>query len=251
MPMRSSEAARATASAAGGATARSDDAEFSSASTLTMKHDGAALHASAALAILTSIETALADVPPAQAGVRLHGIPALSRVLATGPLHNLAASHLGPDPRPVRAVLFDKSPGTNWALGWHQDRTIAVRERHDVPGFERWSTKAGIQHVEPPFDLLERMVTIRIHLDPVPDDNAPLLIALGSHRLGKVADHEAEAKALTGETYACLAERGDVWAYATPILHASGAAAGHRHRRVLQIDWSADTLPAPLSWLGV
>ena len=236
---------------AGGATAPTNDAEFTSASALSMEQDGAALHVSAALAVLTAIEAALADIPPDQAGVRLHGIPALSRVLATGPVHDIATYYLGAQAHPVRAVLFDKSPGTNWALGWHQDRTIAVRERHDVPGFARWSTKAGVQHVEPPFSLLTRMVTIRIHLDPVPADNAPLLIALGSHRRGKVADHDAEAVALGSDTHACLAERGDVWAYATPILHASRAANGHRQRRVLQVDWSADALPAPLSWLGV
>lgn len=218
---------------------------------LNLDTDGAALHAGAALVMLGEIEAALAGIPPDQAGVRLYDNAALGRILASGPIHDIAAHYLGIDARPVRAVLFDKSPGTNWALGWHQDRTIAVEDRREVPGYARWSTKAGVQHVEPPFDLLERMVTIRIHLDPVPADNAPLLIARGSHRLGKVADCDAEPAALAGEVYTCLAERGDVWTYATPILHASRAAVGHRHRRVLQVDWSADALPAPLSWLGV
>lgn len=31
---------------------------------------------------------------------------------------------LGPEARPVRALLFDKSDSANWSLGWHQDRTI-------------------------------------------------------------------------------------------------------------------------------
>jgi hypothetical protein len=28
--------------------------------------------------------------------------------------------------RCVRAIAFDKAPQANWALAWHQDRTIAV-----------------------------------------------------------------------------------------------------------------------------
>ena len=48
-----------------------------------------------------------------------------------------------------------------------------------------------------------------------------------------------------------LAFARDVWLYATPILHASEAAARPLRRRVLQIDFSADALPAPLRWLGV
>ena len=52
-------------------------------------------------------------------------------------------------------------------------------------------------------------------------------------------------------TVACLASRGDIWLYATPILHASDAAANPRHRRVLQLDYSADDLPGDLEWLGI
>ncbi|MFA5988198.1 MAG: hypothetical protein WC803_01150 [Sphingomonas sp.] len=48
-----------------------------------------------------------------------------------------------------------------------------------------------------------------------------------------------------------LARRGDVWAYATPIVHGSAAAKAPSRRRVLQIDYSPDDLPAPLAWAGV
>lgn len=95
------------------------------------------------------------------------------------------------------------------------------------------------------------MVTLRIHLDPVPADNAPLLIAPGSHRYGRVPKASVDAVVHGCGTYVCLAERGDVWAYATPILHASAASSGHAHRRVLQVDYSAINFPAPLEWLGI
>jgi ectoine hydroxylase-related dioxygenase (phytanoyl-CoA dioxygenase family) len=37
---------------------------------------------------------------------------------------------------------------------------------------------------------MERMVTLRVHLDPVPPDNAPLVLAAGSHRLGRIPEAE-------------------------------------------------------------
>jgi hypothetical protein len=45
---------------------------------------------------------------------------------------------------------------------------MAVAERLEVDGFGPWTVKNGFVHVAPPFDLLAGMVTLRIHLDPVP-----------------------------------------------------------------------------------
>lgn len=126
-----------------------------------------------------------------------------------------------------------------------------MAERLEVPGFGPWSIKAGMPHVTPPPALLARMITLRVHLDPVPRSNAPLLVAPGSHRLGRIAEKDiAEAVARCGAA-ACLAEAGDAWAYSTPILHASEAASVPARRRVLQVDYAIDALPGGLRWLGV
>lgn len=153
--------------------------------------------------------------------------------------------------KPVRAVLFDKTPANNWSVAWHQDRTIAVQERREVEGFGPWSTKAGLQHVEPPFTILEGMLTLRAHLDDCGPDNSPLLIAPGSHRLGKVPADQVAARAAELGTEACLAGAGDVWVYATPILHASEPARAPGRRRVLQVDFAAGDLAGGLEWAGV
>jgi hypothetical protein len=158
---------------------------------------------------------------------------------------------LGPAARPVRAIFFDKNAEQNWSLGWHQDRTVAVRARRDVPGFTAWTVKAGIDHVVPPFDYLERMLTLRIHLDDVGADNAPLLVAPGSHRLGRIAEPDIAAAVARFGVSPCLAAAGDVWAYRAPILHASERARAPARRRVVQIFVSADDLPGGLEWLGV
>jgi hypothetical protein len=185
-------------------------------------------------------------------GVQLAGDPALSGLLRDGStLDQLAKARLGPAARPVRALLFDKRPGSNWALGWHQDRTIAVRARVDTIGFGPWSVKDGVAHVEPPFSLIEGMITLRAHLDAVAPDNAPLLVALRSHRLGRIAVGEMAGIVARSVVYACVAQPGDVWLSATPIVHASQPAAAPAHRRVLQVDYAASSLPNGLEWLGV
>ena len=220
---------------------------------LRFDEDGArvfpsALDAGACLAI----EQAIADLPTNVPGVRIGAAPALRAMLAAGgPAGSIAATALGPDVRPVRAVLFDKTAARNWALGWHQDRTIVVEERMDVDGFGPWTVKSGLIQVEPPFALLERMVTIRIHLDPVDATNAPLRIVPGSHRLGRVPEASIGAIVEERGEWPCLAHRGDVWLYATPIVHGSRAADPPRRRRVLQVDYVADALPTPLRWRGL
>ncbi|WP_083989159.1 phytanoyl-CoA dioxygenase family protein [Paraurantiacibacter namhicola] len=167
------------------------------------------------------------------------------------PISNRLLAFGAKDFRPVRAVLFDKSANTNWALGWHQDRTINVEEQRPVEGFGPWSRKAGVLHVEPPFEIIERMLTLRIHFDDTPKANAPLVVACGSHRLGKIASGHANVVAEACPAIECVASRGDVWLYATSILHSSKRASRPDRRRVLQVDFSADKLPGGLKWLGL
>jgi hypothetical protein len=203
-------------------------------------------------AALGSLEALLAAAPRDRAGVRLYGVAGLHRLLAPGGhVGRIAAGVQGPTSRAVRAVLFDKTASRNWRLGWRQDRTIVVKARVETDEFGPWSRKGGLQHVAPPFELLRRMLTLRVHLDDVDENNAPLLVALGSHRLGPVAVEGIDSAVAASRRYACLASAGDVWVYLTPILHASDAARTARRRRVLQVDYADAPLPGALEWLGV
>jgi hypothetical protein len=185
------------------------------------------------------------------AGIRIFGSRAIEEWQSAGPVGSMARSILGPPSRPVRAILFDKNAKANWSLDWHQDRTIALRERVDVPGVDHWTSKSGVAHAEPPFSIIENMLTARIHLDPVTEKNAPLLVAPGSHRLGRIRKSEISNTVERCGTVACLANRGDVWLYRTAILHASKCSRSEVRRRVLQIDFSSAELPVPLEWLGL
>lgn len=214
--------------------------------------DGAERFAGGALAVVDALLDCVSTLPRDQAGVRLSGVAGLACLLSgDGVIGRLAAKLAGPAARPVRAILFDKNPGANWSLGWHQDRTICVRERRAVAGFGPWTVKAGLLHVAPPIDVLARMATLRIHLDDVQATNAPLMVAPGSHRLGLVREADVPAAVAQCGVHRCLAKAGDIWAYATPILHASQAAAVPHRRRVLQVDFAGFDLPGGLAWSGV
>ena len=216
------------------------------------QHGAELIGGAVAEAEMDTIVSALAGHPSEQAGIRLFGVAALRPFLeGDGLLGRIAGARMTGAPRPVRAILFDKTETTNWSLGWHQDRVIAVKTRVEVDGFGPWTRKHGALHVAPPVEVFSKMVTLRLHLDPTPADNAPLLVAPGSHRLGRIAEADAPSVVASCGVVRCLAERGDVWLYSTPILHASEAAKTPHRRRVLQIDYSAEALPGGLEWAGV
>ncbi len=133
---------------------------------MVFSRDGAQrIRSAVSTAALHDIGNAVADLPAERAGIRLHGITALRPFLVpTGPVGAVATCALGQACQPVRAILFDKTPASNWSLAWHQDRTIAVTERIEVDGFGPWTVKSGLLHVAPPFDLLAGMVTLRFTL---------------------------------------------------------------------------------------
>ncbi|MDP1632889.1 MAG: phytanoyl-CoA dioxygenase family protein [Caulobacter sp.] len=220
---------------------------------LSFARDGAALFSETVDAgEIAALRQRLDPAIDGRPGRRLPDGDAASDLLANdGPVGRIATGLIGATARPVRAVLFDKTPDANWIVAWHQDRTITVRERVEVEGFGPWSTKDGLLHVAPPIAVLEGMATLRLHLDDCDDENAPLRIAMGSHRLGYVPATLAASKAVALPPFVCHANAGDVWAYATPILHMSERSRSNGRRRVLQVDYAASDLPAGLRWRGL
>ena len=82
----------------------------------------------------------------------------------------------------VRALFFDKPPDRSWNLPWHKDTSIAVKDLSiQSSSFSRPTTKAGVPHLIACDEVLRRMLTLRIHLDEVSDENGPLRVIPGSH----------------------------------------------------------------------
>ena len=148
--------------------------------------------------------------------------------------------------RPVRLITFNKTSGGNWAIPWHQDRVIAVAERHDVECVGNWSRKGEVWHCEPPQDVLERMFFLRIFLDDCDEGSGGMSFAVGSHRLNVVA-----SGGLVDVIGPCpiateRASRGDVLALAMLTAHASSPSRSQANRRILRVDYATDSPPAPL-----
>ncbi|HVX62807.1 MAG TPA: phytanoyl-CoA dioxygenase family protein [Pirellulales bacterium] len=182
-------------------------------------------------------------------GVRnlLEICPAARALAATASVRRFAAAVLGDGAFAVRAIFFDKVPGANWSLFWHQDKVIAVKERRDVPGFTAWSQKAGVWQVQPPAEVLAQMVAVRVHLDDCGPANGPLRVLPGSHRFGWLDEQLDEWKRRVPEVV-CMAASGGVVAMCPLTLHASAASETASHRRVIHIEYAAAELPAGLQW---
>jgi hypothetical protein len=198
----------------------------------------------------------LADPLLQSGGARRPGVrrvferePRLAAIAADPAVRALMESLAGPDAHVVRSILFDKNPSTNWAVPWHQDPTIAVAERIDAPGFGPWSVKDGEHHCQPPLNVLESIVTIRIHLDPCPADAGPLRVLRASHKRGLLTDEQITALAATAETVEATTPAGGA-AVMTPLsVHSSPRATmATGRRRVLHLECSAFTLPNHLHW---
>ncbi|HEY9127408.1 MAG TPA: phytanoyl-CoA dioxygenase family protein [Acidobacteriaceae bacterium] len=161
---------------------------------------------------------------------------------------DLAVEILGPEAAPVRGILFDKTPNANWKVPWHQDATIAVSEKIDLEGYGPWSVKAGVLHVQPPALVLERMLSIRLHLDDCDETNGALKVIPRSHLQGRIPESDASQLGSNGPAVVCEALAGDALLMRPLLLHASSPAVSPRHRRVIHIDYAAMTLPAGLNW---
>lgn len=163
-------------------------------------------------------------------------------------VRDLVFGLLGPAARPVRAIAFDKTVGRNWLVPWHQDRTIAVDRRDEGADVRCWTVKNGVDHCEPPVELLERMVTLRWHLDAVGRQDGCIRVLPGSHRLGRL--EAADIRKLLAEVPAVdvPVPAGSVFVMSPLLVHSSRKRVTEGRRRVLHVELAAGDPPAPLGW---
>lgn len=161
-------------------------------------------------------------------------------------LTDLLVRVLGSQAGLVRGLFFDKPPERTWALPWHKDLSIAVQP--GPPQSSLFSTarlKAGVPHCEAPEAVLNRMLTLRIHLDNATEANGPLEVLPGSHLTGKSLAFGAL------KPVKILAEAGDVLVMRPLLAHCSGLSQPETttHRRVLHLEFSAQSeLPDGHAW---
>lgn len=181
----------------------------------------------------------------------MSSIPLMRDLAVSTSIRQLVEPILGRGAFPVRGLLFDKTPDANWKVPWHQDLSIAVQRRIDVPEFGPWSMKAGVLHVQPPAKILEAMIAVRIHLDDCIEANGPLMVIPGSHLEGRLSAEEIRAFRARTQPKVCAVSAGGVVVMRPLLLHASSAAKTPGHRRVIHLEYAAVSLPGGLRWLEV
>ena len=168
--------------------------------------------------------------------------PGVADVWKQRPIPEVLGAILGSRFGLVRVLYFDKPPEQSWALPWHQDRTIAVKNNRLASAqFGKPTFKVGVPHVEAPEWLLEQMLTLRLHLDDMTDDNGPLRVMPGSHR----------SPSGNGVPATILGQRGDALLMRPLLSHCSNksSAATRQHRRVLHYEFAAvEQLPDGYAW---
>lgn len=175
-------------------------------------------------------------------------LPAVRTLAESMFLRSLLEPHMSGVPFPVRGIFFDKSPESNWLVAWHQDLTIVVREKTELPDYGPWSVKEGLIHVQPPVAVLEQMLTLRLHLDDADDSNGALRVLPGTHRLGRLDGVEIQRLIREAKPVTCEAKTGDALLMKPLILHASSRATMPKHRRVLHLEYACAPLPNRMRW---
>ncbi|HYX72255.1 MAG TPA: phytanoyl-CoA dioxygenase family protein [Nitrososphaera sp.] len=185
-------------------------------------------------------------------GIRelLNVVPAVRALANSARIRDVVDPIAGKDAQIIRAIFFDKTPEANWKVAWHQDLTIAVRQKKGVEGFNGWSVKASIPHTQPPDSILEHILTMRIHLDASDESNGALRVIVGSHKKGRLDAENTRKLKGAGEMVVCHVPKGGALLMRPLLLHASSAGSNPVHRRVIHLEYSADTLPGGLEWYG-
>ncbi|GAB3846232.1 phytanoyl-CoA dioxygenase family protein [Hymenobacter terrigena] len=176
----------------------------------------------------------------------LKEIPDLWPLLDTPALRQLLAGLFPAGYQLVKGIYFDKPAGSNWLVAWHQDLMINVDQRVNLPGFGPWTSKTEGISVQPPVEVLENVVTLRIHLDDCDATNGALKVVPGSHRHGVVP--AVALGSYTPKATVCAVPGGGAMLMKPLLLHASNRSSSNRPRRVMHLEFASVELPAGLAW---
>jgi ectoine hydroxylase-related dioxygenase (phytanoyl-CoA dioxygenase family) len=158
-------------------------------------------------------------------------------------VRQLIQEQVGPQAGLVRILYFDKPPGQSWSLSLHRDKTIAV-DRHNDPAtpFSKPTRKAGVPHVEATNSLLQTMLTLRLHVDAMCDENGPLVVVPESH--DPLRSSEQSIRPIH-------CDAGDLFVMRPLLLHGSRASSPDTtmHRRVVHLEIApSESLQRPYRW---
>lgn len=176
----------------------------------------------------------------------LKEIPQVRELVFNENIKNIITEIFGEKYFVVKSIYFDKPERSNWYVAYHQDLTISVDKKKDLPGFGPWTTKQNQFAVQPPIDILENIFTIRIHLDDTDEYNGALKVIPKSHAKGiyrpETIDWSVETETI------CRVHKGGIMLMKPLLLHGSSRTTNGKKRRVIHIEFSDRQLPEELKW---
>lgn len=176
----------------------------------------------------------------------LKEVPSVLGIVLNDELKAILGELLGDNYFVVKSIYFDKPQTSNWYVSYHQDLTISVDKKLELKGFEYWTTKYDQFAVQPPLDILQRIVTVRIHLDETDEYNGALKVIPQSHSKGiyrpETIDWTVEREV------SCNVSKGGIMLMKPLLLHSSGRTTNNKQRRVIHIEFSNQELPVELNW---
>ncbi len=182
------------------------------------------------------------EIGRSRAGTRhLMTCPAVFSLANDSRLIALASMALSERAIPYRATLFEKSPRSNWLVPWHQDTALPLSEKLDGSEWGPWSNKFGVKYAHAPSWALEKVVTLRVHLDPCGLENGPLRVIPGCHKNGVLTDDQIGAIAKSQAPVECTVPAGGVLLIRPLIIHASSKCKSKIPRRILHIEYAPQT----------
>lgn len=176
----------------------------------------------------------------------LKEIPEIIPLVFNNSLMDLIESSFGRDFFVVKSIYFDKPPSSNWYVAYHQDLTISVDNKADLDGFTLWTKKQDQYAVQPSIELLENIITIRIHLDDTNSENGALKVIPESHNKGIIRPETIQFD--QGQEFSCTVPKGGVMLMKPLLLHSSSRTTNDKQRRVIHIEFSNKELPEGLNW---
>ncbi|WP_418501319.1 phytanoyl-CoA dioxygenase family protein [Flagellimonas sp.] len=177
----------------------------------------------------------------------IKNVPELSYLLFNEKLTELISDLSESEYFLTKAIYFDKPSESNWFVAYHQDLSISVDHKTELENYTNWTFKKGQYGVQPPIEILEDTITIRIHLDKTDRNNGALKVIPKSHLKGIV---RADSKNWNLENeFICEVEKGGVMLMKPLTLHASNKTTNGKKRRVIHLEFNKHNLTEPLAWL--
>jgi ectoine hydroxylase-related dioxygenase (phytanoyl-CoA dioxygenase family) len=123
-----------------------------------------------------------------------------------------------------------------------------VKNRVESAECSGWSEREGCVYVQPPVEVLEQLVAVRVHVDPCPLESGPLRVVPGSHAFGRLDRARTEGLRKERAERVVPVAKGGALVMRPMILHASSKATEPMPRRVLHFVFGPASLPLGLEW---